>query len=448
VRRASAETVRRALPEPAQPLVEALLAQAECWGLGVHLVGGPVRDHLRGRPLRDVDLAVEPHAGHDALALVDAVAKPPWRVVAHPRFRTARLESGGLAVDVATVRAERYAHPGALPEVAPGMLEEDLRRRDFTVNALAIPLSKAARSDHPAVIDVAGGLRDLGERRLRVMHPRSFHDDPTRALRAARLAVRLEFALARGTRVALRSALRDGAFGAVSGERLRAEIEKLFADVRQGLDPARALRLLAEWHVLAAIEPGLTLPRAALGPLRRLGALLSDPPWEARVAAPALRPTMAGLMVWLAPLEASLRRAVLARLAVRGEPARRIRAFPASRDAWLRGLSRSRGRGAADAVLGRAGEEELLALAAAAPAQLRGRILRFAREDRHVMLPVDGDDLLAAGLRGPAVGRGLSRIRAAFLDRTVRTREEALALAAELAQRSRRSASSLRRRRR
>jgi tRNA nucleotidyltransferase (CCA-adding enzyme) len=438
VKRSRVETVRRALPEAARPLVEALLARAEAWDLAVHLVGGPVRDHLRGHPLRDVDLAVEPSGGRDALALVDAVARGPWRVVAHPRFGTARVECGSAVVDVATVRAERYPHAGALPVVAPGTLEEDLRRRDFTVNALAIPLTTAARRDRPAVIDPAGGLGDLCEGRLRVLHPRSFHDDPTRALRAARLATRLGFAPTRGCHAALRSALRDGAFGAVSGERLRAELEKLFADAGQGLDPARALRLLADWHVLGVIEPGLTLPRAAVAPLRRLGAFLVDPPWGGQRAPGATRQLVAGLMLWLAPLETALRRAVLVRLAIRGEPARRIRAFPTSRDAWLRALSRTRGRGAADAVLCEAGEEELLALAAAAPANLRRRILRFAREDRHVALPVDGTDLLAAGLRGPAVGRALARIRAAFLDRAVRSREEALALVAELAQRSQR----------
>ena len=121
--------------------------------------------------------------------------------------------------------------------------------------------------------------------------------------------------LSRGSRTALRDALSDGAFGRVSGDRLRRELEKLFDDARQGLDPALALRLLAEWHVLAALEPGLALPRAVLAPLRRLGRAIATPPWpQARARLP-----VAGLEGWLSPLEAGLRARTLGRFAVRGE---------------------------------------------------------------------------------------------------------------------------------
>jgi tRNA nucleotidyltransferase (CCA-adding enzyme) len=435
-----------ALPVAARPLVEAVLATAEALALPVLLVGGPVRDFLLGRPLRDVDLVVEPHGGRDAAALARAAAPAGARVVAHDRFATARLEAEGTVVDLATVRAERYVRPGALPEVGPGTLLDDLRRRDFTVNGLAIPLSEAARADRPPVIDPGGGLEDLRAGVLRVFHARSFHDDPTRALRAARLAPRLGFRLARGSGAALRAALRDGAFGAVSGERYRAELERLFADAALGLDPARALRWLAEAHVLGALEPGLGLPAAAVSPLRRLGRLVREPAWPPPPGTPPAQPLAAGAMLWLAPLATALRRRVLRRLALRGAPSERIAEFARRREAWLRALARRRGRGAADAILRDASEEELLALAASAPPSLRRRIARFAAEDRAVALPVDGEDLLAVGLSGPPLGRALERVRAAWLDRAVRSRDEALALAAELARRPRREPARTRRR--
>ena len=142
-------------------------------------------------------------------------------------------------------------------------------------------------------------------------------------------------------------------------------------------------------------------------------------------------------MAWLAPLDAPMRRRTLRRLAVSGETARRIAGFARSRDAWLRILERARGRGRIDAALSTADADELLALLAWAPRAARRRIVRYACEDRALRLPVTGEDLLEIGLTGPAVGRALARIRIAVLDRTVGDREEALALARELARRPR-----------
>ena len=138
-------------------------------------------------------------------------------------------------------------------------------------------------------------------------------------------------------------------------------------------------------------------------------------------------------MVWLAPVEASLRRRTLRRLAVRGQQARLVGSFPKREAAWIRALARKRGRGTGDAALRGADEESLLALYAWAPAPARRRVARFASDDRDAVPPITGEDLLALGLKGPAVGRALARVRSAWLDRDVRTREEALALARELA---------------
>ncbi|HME72960.1 MAG TPA: hypothetical protein VKM54_24270 [Myxococcota bacterium] len=433
----SRDEVVAALPAGARALVAPLLDAADRRNVAVYLVGGPVRDLMLGRVLRDVDLIVEPQDGQGAAELVRAASLLGVGVVSHDRFGTLRLESSGRAteeevgVDLATVRSERYAHPGALPTVGPGTLEDDLRRRDFTVNALALPLSAAARRARPPIMDLEDGLRDLEARTLRVFHAASFHDDPTRALRAARLAARLGFTLSRSSRSALRDALRDGAFGRVSGERLKREIDKLFEDARLGLDPAVALGLLSEWHVLGALEPGLLLPRRAMAPLRRLGRAIAAPSWSPRRA----RPWVAGLATWLAPLDPGLRTRTLRRFAVRGELAQRIAGFPKRCDATLRALARARGRGAIDAVLGPVSDEEMLALFAWAPPTVRRRILRHAVEDRPRRLPVNGEDLLALGLAGPAVGKALARIRSAYLDGAVKTREDALALARELARR-------------
>lgn len=425
------EDVRSALPPALVPLVDAVTAEAEQRGVPIWLVGGPVRDLLLRRPLRDVDLLVEPRGEVGAEALARAVAPAGARVVAHDRFGTVRLAGGEGAIDLAATRCERYPRPGALPVVTAGTVEEDLRRRDFTVNALAIALNRPARRGRAALLDPGGALDDLEAGRLRVFHPRSFHDDPTRALRAARLAARLGMRPARATRSALRDALRDGAFGAVSGERFRRELEKLFADAALALDPAAALRLLDEWHVLGALEPGLSLPAAAAPALRRIGRATGEPPWQLARA----RPWVAGLAVWLHAVEATLRRRTLRRLAVRGDAAERILALPGRWRRLARELERARGRGAIDAVLAPLDDESLLASwSLAAPADRR-RMVRWAAEDRGRRPPVTGTDLVAAGLEGPVVGAALARIRSAFLDGALRERDDALALAQEVAAR-------------
>lgn len=446
--RSAPDAVRRAIPPAIVPLLEAVLAEAERRGVGVHLVGGPVRDLLLARALRDVDLIVEPRDGASGAAedLARAAAPAGVAVVGHGRFGTVRLGGGDASLDLATLRRETYARPGALPTIEPGSLEEDLRRRDFSVNAMALPLSSVARRGRAALIDLAGGRDDLAGRVLRVLHPQSFIDDPTRALRAARLAARLGFRLARPSRSALRDAVSAGAFGGVSGDRFRREFEKLFEDARSGVDPSLALALLAEWHVLGALEPGLALPAKAIASLRRLGRAVAE---EAQPG-PRTRVWLAGFAVWLAELDATSRRRALRRLSVRGETAQRITAFPKLRDRVLRSLSRARGRGAVDALLAPLEDEERLALLACAPPALRRRMLRWTLEDRGRRPPISGADLVAAGLAGPSVGAALARIRIAWLDGAVRTREEALALAREVgariatrtAARSKRSASA------
>lgn len=425
----------------AAALTRAVIEAADADGVSVLLVGGPVRDLLLGRPLVDVDLLVDDpdpeRAGELAERAAAAVGEGAG-VTRHERFGTATLRGPDAALDLATVRSESYAHDGALPTVGPGTLEQDLARRDFTVNALALPLSRSACAAHPEIVDLVGGRADLGKRRLRILHERSFHDDPTRALRAARFLPRLDFALGRPTRTSLRNALRDGAFSRVSGERLRREVVKLFEDASQGVDPSRSLRLLHDWHVLGALEPGLELPRDAVLPLRRLGRAIAQPPWP-----PARwRPWLTGLGLWLGPFPAQLRRRTLRRLALRGDPARRVVDLPRAAERCLRALPRARGRGAVDALLAPLGEEELFGVYALAEAGLRRRIARFAADDRHRKPPVSGADLTEAGLSGPTVGRALERIRAAWLDGAVRSRDEALALAAEVARRRPRTRSA------
>ena len=398
----------------------------------VHLVGGPVRDLLLGRALSDVDLMVEGDTRALAQAVVRGRGGVGLSVTGHDRFGTLRIESDQTHLDLAELRHETYAHPGALPDVEPGTLAQDARRRDFSINALFCRLDSREPGRRIPVEDIEGGLEDLTKKRLRVLHPRSFHDDPTRAWRAARLAARLGFSLDRSSRNALRNALRDGAFGAVSGERFRRELQRVFAEAHLGVQAGRILRLLSDWHVLAALEPGLDLGRDRAMPLRRLSKAICEPDWSG----PRWRPWASGVAIWLAPLPAAQRRRTLERFSVRGEQAVRIVRFGRDADRTLKALANARGRGAVDALLGDLPEETTQALYALAGVPVRRRILRWGAEDRRRRAPVGGAELIELGLEGADVGKALKRIRAGFLDGEIANREEALALAEEIARRA------------
>ena len=153
----------------------------------LYIVGGRVRDLLLERPAADLDLVVE----GDALELVRALALDQGgEAIVHPRFGTATYRNGTLRFDLATARTETYPRPGVLPDVRPSPIEEDLARRDFTVNAMALRLSPP---DAGTLLDRFGSRQDVEDGLIRVLHDDSFIDDPTRIMRAIRYEQRLGF---------------------------------------------------------------------------------------------------------------------------------------------------------------------------------------------------------------------------------------------------------------
>ena len=214
-------------------------------GYRAYLVGGAVRDVLLGAPTLDLDLTVE----GDGPRMADALARAlGGRVSAHSQFGTAQVRTGALVVDVATARRERYLRPGVLPTVAAGTLADDLFRRDFTVNALAVALSADRWGE---LIDPYDGKQDLESKQLRVLHDKSFQDDPTRMMRAIRYGRRLGFSLEPGTESLLK---RDASFlEAVSGTRRWKELQRLLEEA----EPEAALLWAAELGLLAHIHHAL-----------------------------------------------------------------------------------------------------------------------------------------------------------------------------------------------
>jgi tRNA nucleotidyltransferase (CCA-adding enzyme) len=355
---------------------------------GVHVVGGAVRDALLGRRPRELDLVVE----GDAIAVARRAAeRVGGTLTVHERFGTATIHADRFAFDLATARRERYARPGALPEVELGAtLREDLARRDFTVNAMAV------RLDDGALTTWAGARADLDAGILRVLHEASFIDDPTRMLRLVRYAARLDFRPDPHT-----DALIDPSrFETVSGDRLGNELRLLVREPQP-----EALRELL-WHGMGqellgdGFHVSELVARTGPGLLALAACCTQIPPDE--------------LSARLDHLGFNGRERDIVVAAASGyERLRETLARDDIPDSELWHLFRRE----------RAGTAELLAAGGAPGAR------RWLDDVRHRRLAITGDDLVAAGLSGAAVGDGLARATMAMLDGAAPDRGSQLAAA-------------------
>ncbi len=235
-------------PRPLREALETLPRLADRLGMRVYLVGGVVRDFLLGLPNFDLDIVVE----GDGIRLARAMASAlPCRLLTHPTFGTASLTlEGGVKVDLATARTESYPKPAALPSVVPGTIGEDLGRRDFTINAMAIALNGPRAGE---LVDPFGGRRDLRAGRVRALHRKSYRDDPTRAFRAVRFEVRFGYRLSRADREMIREVRKRGLFEHLSGTRLAAELNLLLQEEK----PFLCIKWLEERGLLGVIHPSL-----------------------------------------------------------------------------------------------------------------------------------------------------------------------------------------------
>jgi tRNA nucleotidyltransferase (CCA-adding enzyme) len=370
-----------------QPGGEALLAAAQD---GVHLVGGAVRDLLRAERPRELDVLVE----GPIEPLLSALG---GEAVTHDRFGTASVSLGDARIDVARARRERYPAPGALPVVEPASVDEDLLRRDFTVNAIAVSLTDAEMRSAPhAEEDVARGV-------LRVLHDGSFRDDPTRLLRLARYAARLGFEVDDHTAELAEEARANGALRTASGARLGAELRLALLE----RDAVAALGELSRLGLLSALSPRLgfdqVLARAALAllpadgriDLLLLGCLLlpAMTSEDGEDSAEAVFGLLDELEFTASDRDRAIRTARLA-------PGLVAQMADVSSPSQLR-----------DAVVGAPLEAVALAgsLDGAQPPSKAGAAARaWLQELRHVHLAITGDDLLSAGIpAGPEIGRRL-----------------------------------------
>ena len=380
---------------------------ARAHGVQAYLVGGAVRDALLGLPVGDIDIAV---VGLTPDIAQNTAAALGGEVVKRSQFNTFALSAEGRRIDIAMARQETYARAGALPTVAPGTREQDLARRDFTVNAMAASINAGSFGE---LLDPFDGKGDLRRRLVRVLHETSFRDDATRILRAARYAVRLGFKLEAQTERQLR---RDApCLDAISGARLRHEFMRVL--LREG-EAVATLELLHRLGALQVVHPALTLDDYTLEAMRRA----EDSDYADKT--PLLLSILAFGMIDTDKTAFAERLRLPIRLAQAVEDTASVQGIlPRLRSAedvhnseiytMLRTLDEA-------GILGCAFRE--------GNSRAGRRLTLYLDELRHIKPMLNGDELLALGVpQGRQIGELLQSLLIARLDGQVKTRQDEIA---------------------
>ncbi|RJQ54047.1 MAG: CBS domain-containing protein [Nitrospiraceae bacterium] len=389
-------------------------------GFTAYLVGGSVRDLLRGEANLDIDIVIE----GDGIAFAQILGeKLGARVKSHRRFGTAVVITRFLKFDVASARTEYYEAPAALPTVEMSSIKKDLYRRDFTINTMAVRLNPEKFGQ---LLDFFGGQRDIKEKAIRILHNLSFIEDPTRAFRAIRFSERFGFKISKHTLNLIRTAVRINLFDKLSGSRMYDELNLLFLET----EPARAVRRLAELDLLKFIHPRLTITKSLEGTFTAIQETFA---WfkllffEEDVNKSHL--FFMSLIEELTPGE-------------RGEALKRLHVPPRTSRELLDGI-----RDSAEALAGlqRASEKEeyyilkpldirtiLFAMAKAQSKEQKKAVSLYLTESRKVRPELTGKDLREMGYSpGPVFKKIFAAVLDARLGKKIRSREDETAFVRE-----------------
>jgi tRNA nucleotidyltransferase (CCA-adding enzyme) len=395
----------RALPAEARQALRHAVDLAGRGGVELFLVGGAVRDLILGASHIDLDVVVEGDAIELAAAL--SAADPNTRLTRYPRFGTASVIAETFRIDFAQARTETYARAGALPQVRQALLDADLARRDFTINAMALPLTGMASG---RLIDPHGGRRDLKAHVIRVLHEDSFRDDATRIMRAVRYAGRFGFKIEPKTLRLLRRGLPY--LRPISGARLRRELER----VSEEECVPDVLRLAGQLGVLSALHTSLAAGRHVL---RAAEGIDRHPERDA-------------LLLCLLLSAATPRAAAdaIRRLSLTRRQAEAVRGLQALRRLEGRLATASCRPSAVVRLLEPVPPVSVQAFARLTANKLAGQRARsYLDEWRHAKPCLNGRDVRSIGIaQGKPVGRALDALREARLDGRAQTRDDEEAL--------------------
>jgi tRNA nucleotidyltransferase (CCA-adding enzyme) len=420
--------LKKRLPEFVHQMIQQSGEIAEEIGCRVYLVGGIVRDLMLHRENTDVDLVVEGDGIHFAEAFAE---KHGCTVAAHRRFGTAKLVfPDRFKIDVATARTESYHAPAALPQVLGGILRQDLYRRDFTINTLAVDLSPR---QFGVLIDYFGGWDDLHQGIIRVLHSLSFVDDPTRTLRAIRFATRFNFRISKDTQRLMESAVESRILQRLSGKRFWTELRNLLQEEH----PIPSLRMMHEFRLLQFIHPLIALDTFLLDLLYQIQSVLA---WfQLNFLREKPVNWLLYLMALLEKLDRSERIEIGRRFQLTSGIQETLKSYKtAAKDIRARLLSRDslKPSGLYFSLREYSLEVLLYAMARSSEETLRQQVATYLRDLRGIQLHIKGDDVLKLGFpEGPGVKEILAEVLKARLDGEVLSREQQIRFASEVMKR-------------
>lgn len=439
VRTSVRERLQAALPEPLQLLLTTAATQAEAFGWQLYLVGGAVRDLLlaiNSHPpvFREFDLVVDgvqdppPEGAGVKLARSLQEQFPEAQLQVHGKFQTAALQwatdscLGRFSVDIATARTEFYPYPAANPEVEASSIRQDLYRRDFTINALAVRLSQPRAGE---LLDFFGGLLDLQHKQIRVLHPNSFIEDPTRIFRAVRFAVRLGFEIETATEGYIRHAIDSGVYDRIQGENhkapaLQSRLKNELKYILQAPFWQIALEQLATLTALRCIHPALEFSQACRWQLRLVNR------WQEQFDPQAIEPWELRLEALIACLAAPARTDVAHYLHLPTDSIKRLATLAATEAALRSALAGNPAPSQSTHFLNHWDLPTLILVAPRLPTQIRRHLWHYLTQWRHVKPLLNGRDLKQLGYRpGKAFRQILDALLSATLDGRICDRAQA-----------------------
>jgi tRNA nucleotidyltransferase (CCA-adding enzyme) len=393
-------------------LIKKIGAMADSSGLRAYLVGGMVRDIMMGlKPGRDIDITVEGDGMMFAKKLAD-ILKGSYK--GFEKFKTGKVFlKGGFRIDIASARTEIYREPAALPDVEPAAINQDLYRRDFTINAMAVRIDP---EEFGGLLDPFNGKDAMEKHELRVLHDRSFIDDPTRILRFVRFQSRFDHKADNRTLKLFWSALQGNAFGRVSGERLREEIILALSEK----DPVKIFESMQKSRILEKLTPGIVFGRLTKKMFERIGAAAKE------IKASNIDPVLLRLMAFLSFSTDDAVNASLTRLKFSND--RRDNVLQARKALGNIGklaaekLKKSR-------IYFLLKEYDIAPLfflkIVSANAAVRRNISRYITVISREKTKISGKDLKKLGIKeGPVYSKIMDRVMAARLDGILRTKVE------------------------
>ncbi len=423
------ELIQGSLPGEMQALLRAISRTAEAGGYGVFLVGGVVRDLLLGVPNLDLDIVVE-GAGIEFARRLSRALK--GRMRSHRKFATAVvILPNGRRIDVATARTEFYEYPAALPTVEMSSVRQDLFRRDFTINAMAVALSGDRFGE---LLDFFGGLRDLQRRQIRILHNLSFVEDPTRIFRAVRFEQRYGFALESQTEVLARRAIEMEVVGKLTNARVRDELIDICSEPCPL--PLRAVERLGDLGALRSLHPELAVSEAMRARYRLLERHMDA---ALELLGPGVKrwvPAISAMLGDLSHLEAE-KWCHLMRF--RREDAQAIgQCLERVPEAIATLAARAPRPSEVAERLDPLADEALAYLYVSAGPEIRDYLVTYVNIWKNMELEISGNDLAELGLQpSRAYGDILAAVRAEKLDGRVSGREQELRMARALVERAR-----------